>query len=221
MKKYSLLLVLGIIVAMTGCSQMRAVNLAPQTRSTDVYVGDQLVQANLQYKDVSCYKCVCPGCKPIAFASNGSKTTKEGCKLDFPCGSKVTVVATNEPGSCNVVRCVAYRDDTKTDCKKAKVRVIHASPDIGAVQPVLVSAGRDAGCPATPTRYPMLGYRDSSVYASITPGSYCLEARSGKAKEADLRISNMKFNAGTNYTIFLTGQKADKSLSAMSLVDAK
>jgi hypothetical protein len=225
MAKAFVLLTAATIMALTGCSsKVRTVHLTPDAQAADVYVDGKLMQTDLAYKNISCYKDAAAGCRDFKLMPAGEECpTFVDCRVKLDCNRHVTVAAMG--ASSQDMRCVMYCDDLRVDPCNAKVRIIHASPDAPSVDVAFARITRDGDvaepCPPGEPQIKNLCFQDASCYEYLEPGNYEFQAMVSRTNTTALQIPEMTLCPGTNYTIFIIGQTRDNSLYAMSVVDAQ
>lgn len=216
-----------VLAVLSGCnSYVRTVHLVPGAQATDVYLDNKLILKNMCYKDVGCYTKACKGCRNLKFKPIGQDSPSLlDVKIKLESDAYMTLVAMGTDLNCT--EGVLYCDDRIVDSYKARIRIIHASPNSPPMDIALIPASRDAGQtetqPADSEYMPFreLCFRDASIYNEFDPGDYTLQSRSVESGEIILNIPVMTFCEGTNYTIFIIGQCEKNSLAAMSVIDAQ
>jgi hypothetical protein len=152
---------------------LRAVHASPDAPAVDVLVNDKVVLKNVSYRDASRFLHTPAGKTNVKVNVAGTATTVIGADLDLMAKTAYTVLAVNKVAAIEPL--VIADDGMKADKRKTKVRVVHASPDIPAVD-VYVSAP-DAALPAAPA-IPGLKFKD------VVPksGDAALQLDSGMAR---------------------------------------
>lgn len=112
-----------------------------------------------------------------------------------------------------------YKDDNSLPTQgKAKVRVVHAVPNLGAATARVTKGGEEE-------LFALPGISNASSYAELPAGTYALKvrgkARTGGTEEVVLSIPDGNLSAGEVYTIFIVGRVADGSLGADLAVDSR
>jgi len=93
------------------------------------------------------------------------------------------------------------------DSGKARVRVIHASPDAGDID-VSVTGGDEL--------FGGVGYRDATDYSDLEAGSYSLDIK-GDGDRVLLTAQNIQIDDGNAYDIIALGQIADNTFALLPL----
>jgi len=176
---------------------VRVVAAIPDGRSVDILADDRVVFPDLGYKTVTQYRelpddrftfRVRPagqvGSKPLAENSEGLSS-----------GSHYTLVAYDKPDG--KAELVAFSDNlTPPPNGKAKVRIIHAAPEIGEVD--VYAVGRD-------TLFSGVNSGTESSYSEVDPMEVILQIRPEGKQDALLNINKVRFEAGSVYTIVVVG----------------
>jgi len=176
---------------------VRVVAAMPNGRAVDVLADDRVVFSDLDYKTVTEYRelpddrftfRVRPagqaGSQPLAENSEGLSS-----------GSHYTLVAYDKPDG--KVELVAFSDNlTPPPSGKAKVRIIHAAPEIGDVD--VYAVGRDA-------LFTGINSGSESSYSDVDPMEVTLQIRPEGKSNALLSVNKVQFEAGKVYTIVVVG----------------
>jgi Domain of unknown function (DUF4397) len=110
---------------------VRAIHASPDTPAVDVLVNDKVTFADVMYRDASRYKFFAPGKANVKVNLAGTTTTAITADLDLADKTFYSVFAVDK--TAKVAPLVIADDGKKPDSGKAKVRVLHASPDVPAV----------------------------------------------------------------------------------------
>ena len=186
----------GAASAATGDAMVRVAHLSPDAPSVDVYVNGAKTLSGVSYKTVSKYLSVPPGqyrfeVRP-AGADVGSKAVIDASDT-LAAGKAVTVAAV---GALANIKGQVYSDDISAPASgKAKVRVVHAAPEVPAVD-VAVAGG--------PTLFSGAAFPQATPYAEVAGGSYNLEVRAAGTQNALLK-GTQAVQAGSVYTVAAIG----------------
>ncbi len=160
-------------------AQVRVGHFSPNTPTVDVYLrapGAPLVAGNLVAPDVmfgmsSNFQSVMPGSYRASVALDTQSTEAIGLDAALTMRQNVSVFAIGLLGGAgnNALRLQAYADDlTPPPAGRAKLRVLHLSPDAPAVDVVVLDAtGAVALRPVTNLAFP-----DATGYLDLAPGTY-------------------------------------------------
>ena len=199
---------------------LRVVHLSPDAPEVDVYVDGEPLGAlsDVSFKTISSYLSLPAGTRNVKVYATGTSDLLLEADADLDGGSSYTlgVVGRLEDSS---LAAKLYEDDNSPPSQgKAKVRVIHTVPDLGATT-ARVANGGDEDLFALP------GFSNASNYTELSAGTYTLKVK-GKARAAEtdevvLSVPDGIFSAGEVYTIFIMGRVADSSLGAGLTVDSR
>lgn len=200
-------------VKQRGNALMRVIHAVPGGPSVDVFADDTKVFTGVAYKTTSPYKEVSGERHTFRIRPAGQDTAQPLAENSegLSDGKHYTVVAwAGDDG--NPALSIVDDDLVPPSPGKAKVRVIHASADVGEVD-VYAREGNKK----------LLGgvnFRNATSYGEVDPMSGALEVRPEGKTNAVLTIPNVKFNAGDIYTIVVMGKaKGIPKLEAMIVED--
>ena len=186
-------------------ANVRVAHLSPNTPNVDVFIDGRLLPAltNVPFKTVSTYLKIPIGPHDIAIYPTG-KTTNPAIevrglvleKKNYTVGAIGLLGVTGDKGLTAKV----YEDGLTTIAGKARVRVIHASPDAPAVD-VGVKGGTPADAVVKGITFP-----NATGYLELTPGVYPLEIRAAGAAAAVFSFNTPNLEAGKVYTVFAVGR---------------
>jgi len=206
--KYITGLILLLIVLTTGLvgtvkaggdPRLRVMNAAPDAPPADVYLDGARIISNLGYKAVSGYHALTPGTHRIKVNQAGSGPDAPGvieADLSFADGEDYTLVAMGQVQSLEFRQ---FRDDNSPPeaTNKAKVRFIHTSMDLGAVD---VCGTGQANCFVA-----NLTYTNATSYAVTDAGTFSLDLRQTGSNNLIRTFPNAQFKNGEVYTVFIVG----------------
>jgi hypothetical protein len=191
-------------------------NAAPDSPPADVYLDGTKIISNLGYKAVSGYHAVTPGTHRIKVTQAGAGPDAPGvieADLSFADGQDYTLVAMGQLQSLEFRQ---FRDDNNPPegADKSKVRFIHTSMDLGAVD---VCGTGHANCFVT-----NLTYTNATSYALPDAGVYSLDLRQTGTNNVVKTFPNVRFTKGEVYTIFIVGRAdGSKPLEIVMSTDAR
>ena len=185
----------GTEMAKEGKSLVRLVNAIPGKTGIDVSSEDRTVFSGVDYKAVTSYAEIRDNAVTFRLRSAGHDSTLADNKEMMTDGYRYTIVAL--PGEKGEPRMRILRDEVVPDSGKARIRVINAAPDIGAVD-VAMQGQKDA-------LFNSVHYGSEAGFTDITPTSATIEVRSDLKTRKPLLLKNRHFMAGKAYTIVLTG----------------
>ena len=181
-------------------AMVRVAHLAADAPAVDVYVENAPIDAlrNKAYGDVSSYADLPARTQSIKVYPSGSTSDPIiETVLSFREGTPYTVgvVGLKKDESLTVQ---IYEDDTSPPSgDNAKLRVIHASPDVASVD-IAPQDGKDL--------FVGLGYPNASRYAEVPAGTYALEGEpAGTEEQPAFVVPSSSLSSGTVYTAFAVG----------------
>ena len=196
---------LALSLALAACTPMTAVetanlrvaHLSPDAPNVDVYLDGKIVPelTNVAFKAVSPYLKIPVGKHDITVYVTG-KTT--GPVIDVKgldlLKKSYTVGAI---GLVSAIKAEVYVDDLTTNATKARVRVIHASPDAPAVD-----VGVKGDAPAAAVVKNITFPNATSGYLELAPAAYDLEIRPTGTATVAFGFNTGALAAGKVYTVF-------------------
>jgi len=217
-----ILLLIIVTIALVGTAhaggdpRLRVMNAAPDAPPADIYLDGTKIISNLGYKAVSGYTAVTPGTHRIKVNQAGAGPDAPGViesDLSFAEGEDYTLVAMGQLQSLEFRQ---FRDDNSAPegAEKAKVRFIHTSMDLGAVD---VCGTGNTNCFVT-----NLTYTNATSYALPDAGVYSLDLRQTGTNNLIKTFPNVRFNRGEVYTIYIVGMiNGSKPLEIVMSTDAR
>ena len=177
-------------------ANVRVAHLSPDAPAVDVWLDGKVVPAltNVKFKTVSGYLQIPVGARQIAVYSTGTTT---GPVID----TSVTLVAQKSYtigaiGLVSAIKAEVYTDDLTTNATKARVRVIHASPDAPSVD-VGVKGQAPADAVVKAITFPK-----AVGYLELAPAAYDLEIRPTGTATVAFGFNTGALAAGKVYTVF-------------------
>ncbi len=152
-----------------GEAEVRAAHLSPDTPNVDVYVNDEPVAElrNVSYGTVSSYLPLPAGAQNVkVYAAGESSKPLVDADLDLRDGAAYTVAAVGLTEDDSLQAQVYADDNTLPAEEDAKLRVIHASPDVDSV---------DIGPKNSDDLFTNLGFPNATRYVEVPAGAYPLE----------------------------------------------
>jgi YVTN family beta-propeller protein len=180
--------------------QLRFAHLAPYTGKVDIYVNREIVLKNVAYGTVSPYLPFKPGNYAIDIVKAGANLNNTepliSEAVDLWENEHYTYAALNYHEDTSAFS-YFYKDDlTAPSTGKAKIKVLHASPDAGAVE-VALQGG--------PVLFSTLNAGESSEYLEVAAGTYNLEMREPGTGKVLYKLPPVNLAAGTLYTAVAEG----------------
>jgi hypothetical protein len=201
--------VLGLEAASSDAC-LRLVHAASDAPPVDVYVNDAQIAQNLEFGTATEYVAVPSG------EGRGVRVTATGTPVEE------AVIDTSldfDPGQAYEMLVTGTGDDleatiTGTDLRpvaegQARLRVIHASPDAGAVD-IGVKGNED-------NLFEGIDFRDASDYIVVDAGEYPIEVRPGGENMTVALESDTTFEEGVTYDLVALGRADDQTLTLLAL----
>jgi len=193
--------------------QVRFVHAAPQTAPLDFYLGGRLVVSNLAYPNATPYVPVSTVDRCVGITLTGlADAIFPTFPLSFEGADRWTVVVMGIADSSTGLVVGTYHDlgRDRSAPGYAALRVIHASPDVGAVDMVFASDG---------TVFETEQYGSASSYRFYSAGTWSLGWNRAGTSERVLGPIDLTLSGGQDVTLILRGTLADQSLGLTLLSD--
>ena len=180
-------------------ANVRVAHLSPNTPAVDIWLDGKVVDSlkNVSFKAVSGYLKIPVGKHDIAVYVAGTTTNPaidvKGLLLEKKSYTVGAIGLLSGTGD-KALKANVYVDDLTTNTTKARVRVVHASPDAPNVD-VAVQGGAVV--------VPNLAYPNATAsYLELAAGTYPLEIRAAGSAAAVLKFDTPALEAGKVYTVF-------------------
>jgi hypothetical protein len=197
------------VQAQGGQAQVRVAHFSPDAPAVDIYIDGKKRLTGLPYQQVSDYLNLPEGSHTFAIrATNTDPTSKAAIEVSQPLkgGKAYTVAAIGKLAS---IKGALFEDDrTPPAAGKAKVRVIHAAPDVPSV---------DVAAKGGATLFKALTFPTASPYIEVDATDYDLQVK--KAGTEDVLLNRqLQLTSGGVYTIAAVGG-ANQPVSLKGLID--
>jgi uncharacterized protein DUF4397 len=219
-------------VEQRGRTLVRIIHALPGSLALDMFADEAKAFASITYKTVTPYKELSgtlPPTPPVAeipapspnrlqvvfrirqVAQETMPPLAEAIQVLTPGNHYTVIVLPNGEGKKASLK-VTSDDLTPAPSEKARVRVIHASPDAGEVD--VYAKERDKAL------FDGVNFESEVGYKEVEPMTATLEVRRKGQKSMLATTSNVKWEAGKTYTIVVTGRvKAAPKLEAVTVED--
>lgn len=204
--------------AQTATAMVRVAHLSPNTPAVDIWLDGKAVSAlkGVSFKAVSGYLSIPIGKHDVAVYVAGTTSNPaidvKGLALDAKAYT-VAAIGTLGGTGAQALKPAVFVDDLTSNPAKARVRVIHTSPDAPAVD-VAVQGGAVVA--------PNLAYPNATGYLELGAGTYPLEIRAAGMTAAVFKFSTPALEAGKVYTVFAIGRLGTSGeFGVLPVVDAK
>lgn len=205
------LLALPVAAGAQGSAALvRVAHFSPDAPAVDVYVNDDRVLSGVKYKAISKYLELPAGSYALAVRPAGAAASSDPvieATAEVQAGKAYTVAAV---GALADIEAQIFGDDLSAPgAGKAKVRVIHAAPEVPAVD-VAVAGG--------PTLFEGAEFPSATDYAEVDAGTYPVQVKAAGGEDVLLEAS-LAVKAGTIYSVAAVGG-AGKDVELLPVVDA-
>jgi hypothetical protein len=192
-----------------GIAEVRVAHFSPDAPNVDVYVDGAQVLSNVPFTAVSDYLSIRPGRHTFEVTPAGSSTVVISASAVLRPGRAYTVAAVGLLADGSLTATI-YEDDVCAPASgNAKVRAIHAAPDVPAV---------DVTLPDGTVLISNLSFPNASSYLEVPAGTYTLQVRLAGTSTVALEIT-ASVMAGQSYSIAALGTLADGSIMLMPYAD--
>ena len=194
-----------------GDAAVRVIHGSSDAGAFDVYVDGAVALSAVEFPSASDYLFLAAGDHQVQVVAAGATPDQAviDATLTFEAGQAYAVAAL---GSVADLQAVVYEVDLGPLADgRARLRVVHGSPDVGPID-VAVTGGD--------LLFPTVAYPNETEYADLDAGSYDLEARSAGTEEAALALPGTVLEAGVVYDLFAVGQLADGTLQPLVVTSA-
>lgn len=181
-------------------ARLRALFASPNAGNLDVLLDEKPVAANIPYRTATTYVTLPAGAHTVRFNAAGTGNTVLNANVSLAANTDTTLAVVGDAGN---VAPVSLTDDNSAPASgAARVRVLQASPAMGAVD-VYITA-KDADILAASPAVNGVAYRAASNYVQLPAGTY--EIRVTPAGTKNIAIDAlMTMTAGQVVTIGSVG----------------
>lgn len=188
-------------------SLLRVLHASPDAPAVDVLVDDTEVLADVPYATASGYLAVDSGDRNIKVNAANTATTVINATPTLEPGKSYSVLAVNFLAS---IEPLVLTDDRSVVADKARVRVVHASPDAPNVDVLANDA-------VVLTNVP---FKVASEYLEVVPGNYVFKLNVAGTATTAFTSPSRALEAGKVYTVVAIGAEAGANpLTLKVLVD--
>lgn len=199
--------------AQSGNARLRVLHASPDAPAVDVYLDGAEAVSDLAINSITDYVSVPAGSHTVEVfpaSANGSGTPVIDASVTLNAGTDYTVAAVGRLASIEPL--VLTDNNAAPPSGKAKLRVVHASPDAPAVDVFAEGAG---------VIVPNAPFKAASDYLELAAGTYNLEVRAAGTDTVALDLPGVALEAGKVYTAFAVGLlNGSPALQAKLTVDA-
>ena len=187
-------------------ANVRVAHLSPNTPNVDVWLDGAVVPAlkNVPFKTVSGYLKIPIGPHKIEVFAAGTTTNPAISVPSLTLEKKnytIGAIGLLNGTGAQALKANVYADDLTTNATKARVRVVHASPDAPAVD---VGVKGDAPAAAVVKN---ISFPDATTgYLELAAGVYPLEIRPTGTATVAFSFNTPALEASKVYTVFAVGR---------------
>jgi hypothetical protein len=192
-------------------ADVRVLHASPDAPAVDVYLDDTIVDAltNVPFGTISDYLEVPAGDHNVKVYATGTTADPViDADVTVAAGAAYTIAAT---GALADIAPQVLEDDVSPSCSTAKVRVVHFSADVPAVD--VATAG------STPEEAVVKGleYPDATGWLELPGGTYDLEVRLAGETTVALPLPDVTIEDCSAYSVFAVGSAASPALGGNAL----
>src|SRR5215207_1739 len=201
------------VLGLEGASSdacVRLVHAAPDAPPADVYLNDAEIAQNLEFLTATEYVAVPSGDgRGVRVTATGTPVEEAiiDTSLDFDPGQAYEILVTG--GGDDLEATITGTDLRPLAQGQARVRVIHASPDAGAVD-IGVKGSED-------NIFEGVDFRDATDYVVVDAGDYALEVRPGGEDMTVALETDATFEEGVTYDLIVLGRADEQTLTMLAL----
>lgn len=201
----------GLCLAQSAEAGVRVVHASPDAPNVDVYVntapgGGAPAISNLAFRSATPYVSLPTANYRFRVTPTGATTPVviDAPNVPIQGNQDYSVVAVNFLSSISPL---VLNDDNTINPAQARVRFVHASPDVPTVD-IFAAGGMSP-------LFNAVNFGTSGGYISVNPGSYNLEVRLDSNGALALPVPGVQLQAGSVYTIFAMGSLRDGNVQAV------
>jgi hypothetical protein len=197
---------------MTPTSQIRVLHASPDAPAVDVTAGATTLVTNAAYKDATAFRTVPAGSTAVKVNVAGTSTTVINATVNLRSDKVYTVIAANAVASLEPL--VIEEDPAAPPAGQVAVRVVHAAPQVGAVD-VYVTAPGASLTTATPT-LAAVPFKGVSNRLTIPAATYQVRITGAGSKSPVYDSGSVALAAGSNLVLGAVAQ--DQGASPVTLL---
>jgi hypothetical protein len=189
---------------------IRLVHAAPDAPPVDIYVNDAQIAQGLEYGTATEYVAVPSGAGRAVRVAAEDTPVEEAVidsALDFDAGQAYVILTTGEGEDLALT--ITGTDLRPVAAGQARLSVIHASPDAGAVD--IGVEGMEANL------FEGVDFGAATDYIILDAADYALEVRPGGEDMTVALQSDATLSEGVVYDLVALGRTADQSLELLAL----
>ncbi len=182
----------------TTNARLRVLHTSPDAPALDAYVDGSPVATHLLYGQLSDYVTLSPERHRLQIFPTGTHRPEEELVDTQPEKLKpYTAYTVAAMDNLQDIQAILIEDSTLAPAQgRAKVRVVHASPDAPAV---------DIGVSGGPTLFDLVSFTEATPYHELDPGVFDLEVRRSHHSEVIARVEDYPISGDHLYTFVALG----------------
>jgi hypothetical protein len=192
---------LGIGTPTDSC--VRVIHAAPDAGPVDVYLGEAPIAKGLDFGNASTFAAVPSGQQQLRVVPAGASLDKAAIDMtsDLTVGDAGQITITGLSGDLQAS--IVGVDLRPLPANQARIRAVHASPDLEAIDVSLA----DGSVP-----FAAIDYRTESGYVVFDAGTYTFQLRENGSNTLLLTAEDVQIRPGIVYDIVVMGQSENGTL---------
>lgn len=185
-------------------ASLMIVNASPNGANIDAAVNGSVIVTNMAYPANSGYKSVTSGTSNVTVSETGSTTTFLNGSLNLEAGSYYTLYVTD---SANKRKATVTKDDlTPPSAGKAKIRLLHLSPNAPAVD-ITATSGATSSASFNNRSFNDVSTNGSyAAFTEIDAGPLTVTVKNAGSSTVLANIpTGISLQAGKIYTVIIKG----------------
>ena len=175
-------------------ANIRVIHGSPDAPAVDIYVNGTKAISNLAFKEATAWTALPAGTYDVKVTAAGSTEAVIEASLPLESGKYYTVLAT---GKLADISAKVLEDDLSVLANgKARLRVVHASPDAPAV---------DVAAKGGPVLVSNLSYPNATGYLTVDKMTVDVEVRVAGTETVALAVPGLALEEGKSYTVYALG----------------
>ena len=189
-------------------SCLRVIHAAPDAGPVDVYIGQAPIAQGLEFGAASTFTAAPNGEQQLRIVPAGGPVDQPIIDMTqgLTAGSAAQIVVSGL--SEDLQATIAGVDLRPLPQNQARVRAVHASPDLDAI---------DVAAAGGPTPFQGIGFRSQSGYVVFDAGTYSFQLRESGQNTLLLEALDVPIDVGMVYDIVAIGQSENGTLQMMIL----
>jgi len=192
---------------------LRVVHAVPGALPVDVFVDNNQVFSNVEYKEVTEYAALSAGRHSVRVVAAGAGAQGQALidtAVSLPADTYNTVAVVGQTNSVRPL--VLVNNSTLPVTTQSRVRIVHASPDAPAV---------DVAARGGPVLFGDVSFGQATDYRILTAQTQDLEVRQAGTNTVVKEVPNVTLNGATVHSIFIVGlAKGQPPLDTVVATDA-